>query len=153
MRLLELKIPPPLVALACAVCMYAISQWIPDWRWNWPYKLHLGIAVALTGIAFDLLGVLAFYRAKTTVNPLKPSGTSSIVQHGVYRITRNPMYLGMLLVLTGYALYLSHLLAFLLLPVFVAYLTRFQIMPEERILQEKFGAAYSSYASRVRRWI
>lgn len=153
MRSLELKIPPPIFALACAICMYTLSQWIPGWRWNWPYNFHLGMVVALTGIAFDLLGVLAFYRAKTTVNPLKPSATSSIVQGGVYRFTRNPMYLGMLLVLAGYALYLSHPLALLLLPVFVVYLTRFQIMPEERILKEKFGATYSSYASHVRRWI
>lgn len=133
--------------------MYAMSRLLPTWHWEWQGSKAIGAAVVLIGIALDFLGVLAFYRARTTVNPLKPSATSSIVQSGVYRYTRNPMYLGMLLVLTGYGLYLSHPLAFLLLPVFVAYLTRFQIIPEERILQEKFGQAFTAYASRVRRWI
>lgn len=153
MRSLDLIIPPPIVALACAVCMYAVSHWLPDWRWNWPYSPIAGVMIALSGGVLDLLGVLAFYRAKTTVNPLNPAGTSAIVQNGVYRCTRNPMYLGMLLVLTGFAVYLSTPLAFLLLPLFVAYLTRFQIIPEERILQDKFGEPYRRYASRVRRWI
>ncbi|TCS37068.1 phospholipid methyltransferase [Paucimonas lemoignei] len=133
--------------------MYAISQMLPAWRWDWPGSTAIGVAVVLIGIVLDFTGVLAFYRARTTINPLKPSGTSSIVQGGAYRFTRNPMYLGLLLVLTGYGLYLSHPLAFVVLPVFVAYLTRFQIIPEERILREKFGQAYVDYASRVRRWI
>jgi protein-S-isoprenylcysteine O-methyltransferase Ste14 len=153
MSALELKIPPPIVALTCAALMYAATRLAPDWRWDWPNRGALGAGVALLGIAFDLLGVIAFYRSKTTVNPLKPSSTSVIVQGGVYRHTRNPMYLGMLLVLLGWALYLAHPVAFLLLPVFVAYLTRFQIIPEERFLAAKFGDEYQHYASRVRRWV
>lgn len=133
--------------------MYAVAQLAPDWRWNWPNRGVFGAGVALLGIAFDFLGIIAFYRAKTTVNPLNPSNTSAIVQSGVYRYTRNPMYLGMLLVLLGFAVYLAHPAAFLLPPVFVAYLTRFQIIPEERLLTAKFDAAYLRYASRVRRWI
>jgi protein-S-isoprenylcysteine O-methyltransferase Ste14 len=133
--------------------MYTVTKLVPGWRWTWPHSDALGAAVALIGIACDLLGVMAFYRAKTTVNPLKPSATSSIVQSGIYRYTRNPMYLGMLLVLLGLALYLAHPAAFVALPVFVAYLTRYQIIPEERILAARFGAEYSAYASRVRRWI
>lgn len=153
MSALELKIPPPLVALACAALMYAVAQLAPDWRWNWPNRGAFGAGAVLLGVVFDFLGIIAFYRAKTTVNPLKPSGTSAIVQSGVYRYTRNPMYLGMLLVLLGFALYLAHPVAFLLLPVFPAYLTRFQIIPEERFLAAKFGAEYLRYTSRVRRWI
>lgn len=109
--------------------------------------------MALLGITLDLLGVVSFYRAKTTVNPLKPASTSTIVQTGIYRFSRNPMYLGMLLVLLGFALYLMHPVAFLVLPAFVAYLTRYQIIPEERHLAARFGAEYTSYVSRVRRWI
>lgn len=153
MRALELKVPPPLVALTCAALMYAVAQLAPGWRWSWPHGAILGAGVALLGAALDALGVIAFLRARTTVNPLKPSRTSTIVRGGIYRHTRNPMYLGMLLFLLGFALYLAHPLAFLLLPVFVAYLTRYQIMPEERFLAAKFGAEYAAYASRVRRWI
>lgn len=153
MRTLELKIPPPLVALACAAVMYALAQLAPGWRWNWPHSGALGAGVVLLGAMLDVLGIMSFRRAKTTVNPLNPSNASSIVQSGIYRYTRNPMYLGMLFVLLGFALYLAHPLAFLLLPVFIAYLTRFQIIPEERILATKFGAAYADYASRVRRWV
>ena len=153
MQTLELKIPPPLVALACAALMYAVVRLVPDWRWQWPASEMLGVGVALLGVALDALGLFAFLRAKTTVNPLKPSATSSIVQTGIYRYTRNPMYLGMLVVLLGFAIYLAHLLALLVLPLFAMYLSRFQILPEERLLSAKFGEAYRAYASRVRRWI
>lgn len=153
MRKLELTVPPVIVALACGALMYAMSRIWPSWHWNSPASRAIGAVVALVGVALILLGVLSFHRARTTVDPLHPSGASSIVQSGVYRYTRNPMYLGMLLILGGYGLYLSHSLAFLLLPAFAAYMTRFQIIPEERILRDKFGQAYSTYASRVRRWI
>lgn len=153
MQNLELKVPPPIVALACAALMYGVVRLLPDWRWHWPASGMLGAWVALFGVALDALGLFAFHRAKTTVNPLNPAATSSIVQSGIYRYTRNPMYLGMLVVLLGFAIYLAHPLAFLVLPVFVAYLSRFQILPEERLLSEKFGEAYRGYASRVRRWL
>lgn len=153
MQNLELKIPPPLVALACAAGMFGLARLAPGWGWHWPAAEMLGAWVALLGVALDALGLIAFHRAKTTVNPLNPSATSTIVQDGIYRYTRNPMYLGMLVILLGFAIYLAHPLGLLLLPVFVAYLTRFQILPEERFLREKFGEAYCGYASRVRRWL
>jgi len=153
MRTLELKIPPPLVALVCAAAMYAIAHLAPGWRWDGPYRIVLGGGVALIGAALDVLGLISFRRAKTTINPLKPANTSTIVSTGIYRYTRNPMYLGMLLVLLGFALYLAHPMAFLLLPLFIAYLTRYQIIPEERFLATRFGAEYLDYASRVRRWL
>ena len=153
MHLLELKVPPPIVALVCAMLMYGAVRLAPEWHWNWSGSDLLGAGVALIGIALDLVGVVAFWRAKTTVNPLAPSSTSTIVQSGIYRYTRNPMYLGMLLILSGFALYLAHPLPFLLLPVFWAYITRFQIIPEEHMLATRFGPEYSAYASRVRRWI
>jgi protein-S-isoprenylcysteine O-methyltransferase Ste14 len=75
------------------------------------------------------------------------------VDSGIYRFTRNPMYLGMLLVLTAGAVYLGNLAAFAVLPVFVVCMNRLQICPEERFMQEKFGEAYRDYTARVRRWI
>ena len=76
-----------------------------------------------------------------------------MVRHGIYRFTRNPMYLGQLLQLVAWAFWLENLLAFAVLPAYIAYLTRFQIIPEERILSARFGASYAAYQQRVRRWV
>jgi protein-S-isoprenylcysteine O-methyltransferase Ste14 len=77
---------------------------------------------------------------------------SSLVVTGIYRHTRNPMYLGGLVMLSGWALFLATLSACLFLPLFVAYLTRFQIIPEEKVLRARFGTEFDDYVKRVRRW-
>jgi protein-S-isoprenylcysteine O-methyltransferase Ste14 len=97
--------------------------------------------------------VVAFRRAGTTVNPMKPESSSSLVVSGIYAFTRNPMYLGFLFALLAWAIYLSHPAAFLVLPLFVWYMNRFQIEPEERALASLFGEAFTTYAARVRRWL
>jgi protein-S-isoprenylcysteine O-methyltransferase Ste14 len=95
---------------------------------------------------------VTFRQAKTTVNPLKPHA-SSLVTWGVYAISRNPMYLGGLIMLLGWAIFLSNALAFLFLPIYVLYLNRFQITPEERVLTSLFGQTYVAYQARARRWL
>ncbi|WP_422879670.1 methyltransferase family protein [Noviherbaspirillum cavernae] len=97
--------------------------------------------------------MVSFRRASTTVNPVSPGAATSLVSAGIYAFTRNPMYLGFLLGLSGWAVYLSNAAAFLALPFFVLYLNRFQIAPEERALQTLFGGEFSAYRGRVRRWI
>jgi protein-S-isoprenylcysteine O-methyltransferase Ste14 len=87
------------------------------------------------------------------VNPMTPEASSALVVAGIFRWTRNPMYLGMLVVLIAWALWLSNALAFIVLPLFVAYLNRFQILPEERALQARFGAEFERYCRSVRRWL
>lgn len=109
--------------------------------------------LVLAGVAFDLLGLVAFRASRTTINPLKPERASALVTGGVYRLTRNPMYVGMGLLLLALAVYLSALLPFAGPVLFVLYITRFQIQPEERVLSGIFGEAYSTYAARVRRWL
>jgi len=110
-------------------------------------------AIALAGGATALAGDLAFKRAETTVNPFKPQNTSSLVTSGVYRFTRNPMYLGLLMVVLGWGAFLCSALALLGPVAFVTYITRFQIVPEERVLLAKFGMTYAAYIGRVRRWL
>ena len=105
------------------------------------------------GACFDVAGLLAFKKAQTTVNPLAPNRSTAVVSTGVYRITRNPMYLGMALILLGLALYLASPWALLGPLVFAAFITRFQIQPEERALTARFGAAYTAYCTQVRRWL
>ena len=95
----------------------------------------------------------AFRRRRTTVDPIQPQKASSLVIDNVFRYTRNPMYLGLVLVLGAWAVYLSNLASLVMLPVFIAYLTRFQIQPEERVLLEKFGDDFEQYMRKVRRWI
>jgi protein-S-isoprenylcysteine O-methyltransferase Ste14 len=96
--------------------------------------------------------VVTFRKAKTTVNPLKPHA-SSLVTWGVYAISRNPMYLGGLIMLLGWAIFLPNALAFVFLPIYVLYINWFQIAPEERALTSLFGQTYVAYQMRARRWL
>ncbi len=153
MSSLELKVPPPLIGLTVAAAMWLLAGALPDWGWDYPWRVELALLVALVGVGFDLAGLIAFRVARTTINPLKPGNSSALVVSGVYRLTRNPMYVGMLFLLFGWAAWLGHALAVLLIPVFVVYISRFQIAPEERILRSKFGEPFDAYTRRVRRWL
>jgi protein-S-isoprenylcysteine O-methyltransferase Ste14 len=108
---------------------------------------------ALIGLACGAPAFRAFGRARTTINPVDIDAASTLVTDGIYRYTRNPMYLGLLALLAAWAVYLGVGWALLGPMIFVAFITRFQIMPEERVLQGKFGAAYADYRARVRRWV
>jgi protein-S-isoprenylcysteine O-methyltransferase Ste14 len=147
---IELKIPPPVVALVVGAAMWIACRGTvpPDGA-----RTAAAIAIALAGASFDLAGFLTFHRARTTINPMRPEAASSLVSHGVYRITRNPMYVGLTLILCGWAAYLGSWWALAGPVAFVAYIGRFQIAPEERMLAARFGDAYRAYRARVRRWL
>lgn len=150
---LENRIPPPAVGALIAFLMWSLSALGPGLPIA-PWVSYLLTALfAVAGVAFDLLGILAFRASRTTINPLKPERASALVTGGVYRVTRNPMYVGLALLLLAWASYLSALLPFVGPVLLVLWITRFQIQPEERVLQGIFGEAYSSYAARVRRWL
>lgn len=153
MRSLELKVPPPAVLLVVGLLMWIAARLAPVFSYALPARTALAVLLGLAGVGLGVAGALRFRRAGTTINPMKPDSTSSLVDSGVYRYTRNPIYLGDLLVLIGWGIWLSNALAVLLAFVFVPYIARFQIAPEERALHERFGAAYDAYRSRVRRWI
>jgi protein-S-isoprenylcysteine O-methyltransferase Ste14 len=109
--------------------------------------------IALVGAAFTIAGIVSFRRAKTTVSPLKPESASSLVSSGVYTITRNPMYVGLLSLLVAWTVFLSSPLALVGPLAFFLYIGRFQIAPEERALSNLFGSEYANYRARVRRWL
>jgi protein-S-isoprenylcysteine O-methyltransferase Ste14 len=153
MDALKLKIPPPVVAITMAALMWLIARAVPTLWFALPARRGLTACVALAGVSTALAGVAAFRRARTTVNPLRPERASSLVVSGIYRITRNPMYVGLLLVLVAWALFLSNALAVIMLPAFILYMTHFQIRPEEAALTSAFGPAFTTYKSRVRRWL
>ena len=153
MSALELKIPPPAVALLIAGTMWGASLAAPMAYMPEGIRVLAAMAIAIAGVATAISGVIAFRRARTTVNPLKPETSSSLVTSGIYRFTRNPMYAGLTLVLLGWAVFLPSAWTLLGPLVFVLYMTRFQIVPEERALAGLFGAIYSEYQAKVRRWV
>jgi protein-S-isoprenylcysteine O-methyltransferase Ste14 len=120
-----------------------------------PKLVRLLVAAVLIaiGVAVAIGGVVSFRRAKTTVNPLKPETSAALVSTGVYSFTRNPMYLGMVLALFAWAVYLSSIWSLIGPALFGLYITRFQIVPEERVLDRLFGARFVEYKKRVRRWL
>ena len=150
---LEHKIPPPVVGALVAGAMWWVSSLGSPPAVATGLR-HAAVALLVTaGVAFDVLGLLAFRASRTTVNPLRPERASVLVTGGVYRVTRNPMYVGMALLLLAWAVYLSALLSFAGPVVFMLYITRFQIQPEERALKRIFGEEFAIYAARVRRWL
>ena len=134
MQALELKIPPVVLVVVFALAMWLLALWLPPVALPALWGQVLAGVLAAAGIAVALAGVLAFRRANTTVDPRVPQQTSSLVIRGIYRYSRNPMYLGFLLLLAALASYLMSAAAMVLLPLFVLYMNRWQIAPEERHL-------------------
>ena len=150
---LELRLPPPLVWLLSAALAWTIATLTPEFTMDWPGRRALAVLLVLLGGAAGLSGILVFQSAGTTVNPHAPERSRALVRSGPYRFTRNPMYLGLLLALLGVCAWLSHPLTLVAPALLVAWLTRFQIIPEERILLEKFGPPYAAYLQATRRWL
>lgn len=133
--------------------MWLLARWAPLFEFSVPGQSVLAAGLMALGLAIDIVSVLAFLRAKTTVSPLQPDKANTLVVSGLYRISRNPMYLGLALLLTGWAIWLGAAASFLIVAGFVAYITLFQIKPEEAALEETFGDEFTAYCARVRRWI
>jgi len=150
---LDRKIPPPIVALVTAGLMYVLSSIGPTLGLPSTIKLTIVVSLVVAALAVDISAILLFRKNQTTVNPLQKGQAKHLVVEGVYQFTRNPMYLGMVLFLLAWFAYLNTLLPALGIIVFVSYITRFQVIPEERALKEAFGEDFVSYMSRVRRWL
>lgn len=153
MHPLELKVPPVALALIVAALMWALARYVPQAAFVPPWREGVALLCTLAGFAIALAGVLEFRRARTTVHPQRPDTASALVRSGIFRHSRNPMYVGILLVLAGWGYHLGNVGALLLLPVFVVYMNRFQIRVEERALLVIFGAEYTDYMRSVRRWL
>ncbi|WP_443694132.1 methyltransferase family protein [Pseudomonas sp.] len=148
------RIPPPLVATLFGLLMWCAARYLPgSMQLTIEWRTSLALVVLLAGLAICLAGVLSFRRARTTVNPLKPETASALVSSGVYRYTRNPMYLGFATVLIAWSILLAWPPALLGVLGFVMYMNIFQIGPEERALTSLFGREFTRYCSQVRRWL
>lgn len=150
---LELKVPPPAITLIFGVLIWLTSSVAHFFNFTFIGSTQLAAGLILLGFIISLLGFVSLHRSKTTISPTTPNAASSLVIDGVYKFTRNPMYVGLLLALLGWSIFLSNAVAFAFVPIFVLYINRFQIIPEERALAAKFGADFVKYKASVRRWL
>jgi len=153
MKALETRIPPPVIALAFATLIWWMASYLPKIDIEFMPKMVIVSLLVAIGAIFDLSGLITFLRAKTTVNPMKPHTSSALVKTGIYKITRNPMYVGLAFVLSGWCIYLNSPAALIGVAGFILYIHALQILPEERMLITLFGEEYMEYQSRVRRWL
>lgn len=147
------RVPPPLVMLLAAAGMWALHRWVPLGhliRTPWNY---LAVLPAALGRALTLAAGARFRGARTTLDPSKPKQASCLVTEGVFQLSRNPMYLGLVLLLMAWAVWLGTVSPWLIPPLFVVVISLAHIVPEERALEELFGERYLAYRHSVRRWI
>ncbi|WP_271077927.1 methyltransferase family protein [Aurantiacibacter sp. MUD61] len=147
------RIPPPIIGFLTALLMWWVAGAVPSLGFAFAGHRIVAAALVLVGLMIELISVAAFIRAETTVNPLAPDRAEQLVVSGFYRVSRNPMYLGMALLLFGWGLWLGNYASVACVALFVAYITGFQIIPEEAALEQKFGAQFAAYRQKVRRWI
>ena len=148
---LNTKIPPPVVTILFAIMIFYFSD---DFAYvDLPFKIYISLFFISLGFIVTFSSARNFKKKDTTVNPMKPNETSKLVTDGFFKITRNPMYLGMLLFLLGLSIYNGLIVGLIFLPLFVGYITYFQIIPEENAMLELFGEEFTVYMKKVRRWI
>ena len=150
---MKLIVPPPFIALACLVLMWVTAKYFPNLSFDFPLRVLLALVVCIAGGIINIVAVSHFVRNKTTISPVTPQKTEALVITGMYTFTRNPMYLGMVLLIIAIGLWLGNAMMIPAVVLFVWYITQFQIKPEEEALREKFGAPYEEYCKKVRRWI
>jgi protein-S-isoprenylcysteine O-methyltransferase Ste14 len=153
MKTLELKIPPLPLAVGFGILMWAIDRWFPIQADRSLVRTVIALVTFVLAVTIVVTAVIGFRRARTTVDPFHPETASTIVTTGIYRVTRNPMYLGFLFALIALAVFLGNLASAVIPLLFIVYMNRFQIGPEERALRARFGASYEAYLRSVRRWL
>lgn len=153
MQTLELKIPPPAAAALIGLAMWWTAHLLGVAHPAEPSRTFAAGACAAFGLALAVLGVREFRRARTTIDPFHPDAAAALVTRGIFSHTRNPIYVGLVAVLLGWAVWLGVPWVFLGPPALMLFLLRFQILPEERVMASKFGRDYQDYRRRVRRWL
>jgi protein-S-isoprenylcysteine O-methyltransferase Ste14 len=152
---MRLKIPPPIVALICALFMGLITVPTPfaSIKLALPVLEIASVVLLFVGLSINITALLSFRKAETTINPLKPETAGHLVNTGLYRFSRNPMYLGMLIVLIAWGLWLANWVGFAGPALFMAFITRFQIIPEEQALEQLFPDDFVQFKQATRRWL
>ena len=149
-KYLNTKIPPPIVTLLCIGIIYLFESQI---EYSEPDLEAVGIIFLILGLILIFSAVLKFIKTKTTVDPTRPHKTSNLVITGIYKITRNPMYLGMLFLIMAYTIYTNKVVGSIRIQIFIFYINKFQIEPEEIEMRKKFGESFENYCKKVNRWL
>jgi len=150
---MKTKIPPPVLVLIAVLVMWLVARYTTLWPFSFPAQQPISLAILSVGFLITIAAIVSFRQASTTVNPLAPEKATSLVTSGVFGFSRNPMYLGMAIVLTAWLVYLGSWLNLGPVILFCSFISRFQIIPEEQAMQKLFGASYQEYCGRVRRWL
>ncbi|WP_370087790.1 isoprenylcysteine carboxylmethyltransferase family protein [Ekhidna sp.] len=150
---MKLKIPPVVIFFISLGMLFGLYYLIPELAYSFLYQRPISRIFLIGGALCALMGIVAFRTKSTTVDPLNPNKASSLVTHGIYQYSRNPMYVGMAMVLLGGVIRIGSPLGILAVLFFVWYLTQFQIKPEEETLRILFKEEYENYCQKVRRWI
>ncbi|MAO82730.1 MAG: isoprenylcysteine carboxyl methyltransferase [Myxococcales bacterium] len=133
--------------------MWLVSKYSLNTNFNLNGINILALVFLIIAIIMIVLSINKFKKNRTTISPLRPNKTSSLITSGIYNYTRNPMYLGLLLMLISTALFIKNFISFLIIPLFVIFINKNQILPEEQILENIFGEEYRNYTKKVKRWI
>ena len=150
---MRLKTPPAVQLFISALLMWIISLYAANFRFIFNFNNELELFCLIIGGTIIVFGISAFRKAETTVTPLHPDKGSSLVTMGIYQYIRNPMYFGLFLILFSIGFYLQNLASMFVLPIYVWFISKYQIIPEEEALHKLFGQYYINYQDRVRRWI
>ena len=148
---MKTKIPPPIIAFSCIVLNYLSTYLINPIKF--PNTEIIGGLIFLVGLVTAMLAIIVFKKNKTTVNPMNPEETTTLVTTGIFSLTRNPMYLGLFFVICSTILFFGSWSGIIILIFFVWYINKFQIIPEEEVMEKLFGKEYNEYRQNVRRWI
>ena len=151
--MINLRIPPPIQGIFWGVSMWVVSHVLPQYNFGFSGQKPLGFIIIGMGFLFDLVSIRSFFQVRTTVNPVNLDKVSKLVTTGLYQISRNPMYLGLALILSGWGILLGNIINLIMFCLFILLMNILQIKPEEAVLSEKFGAEYQMYRQSVRRWI
>ena len=149
-KYLNTKIPPPLVTILCIGIIYLFESTIKFSKHDFK---TVGLIFLILGLIIIFSAVLKFIKTKTTVDPTRPHKTSNLVITGIYKLTRNPMYLGMLFLIMAYSIYNYNIFGCIVVPFFIFYINKFQIEPEEIEMRKKFGESFENYCKKVNRWL
>ena len=148
---MKTKIPPPIIALVMIAIIYLSSLIIEPITFN--YQTLISILVVVIGLACAIPSFRLFAKYKTTISPFTPSETSALVTDGMYRYSRNPMYLGLVFLTIAATIFFGTWLGVVIVVAFIFLLNFLQIIPEEEALLDIFGEEYVEYQKKVRRWI
>ena len=148
---IKTKFPPPLVALTFGFLINYTKNIFP--KIEIKNEIIFGSFMIISGLIIILSAIILFKKYQTTIRPLNPSNSAKLITDGIYKFSRNPMYLGLLLVLVGISTILNPIGGFFLIPLFILYLNFFQIIPEENAMVDLFKDEFLDYKKNVRRWI